>query len=240
MNKLKTAIRNTEIDGFSDFIIRNFKADEKVQSDTFLKSLLDELEVLSAQMTKAILQDKTLSKLDIADNARDEAVKTLGTILAGYAVFPIVAKKEMAEPLKVIYDKYAKAGITTANYMSESSMIESLLLDFSDASLAENINALEGIAEVLASIRSAQDNFIKANDEYISAGTNKSASASSFNKPIIALVNERLIPYLNAMVISGNTTCEEFAKNVEVEINRVNALIAKRGKKKSTPDDVAE
>ena len=41
MNKLKTAIRNAEVDGLSDSIIRNFKADEKAQSDAFLKSALE-------------------------------------------------------------------------------------------------------------------------------------------------------------------------------------------------------
>lgn len=40
MNKLKTAIRNAEVDGLSDSIIRNFKADEKAQSDSFLKSAI--------------------------------------------------------------------------------------------------------------------------------------------------------------------------------------------------------
>ena len=140
MNKLKTAIRNAEVDGLSDSIIRNFKADEKAQSDSFLKATLEELETLSAQITTAILQDKTLSTLDSTDSARDEAVKTLGTVLAAYAVFPIASKKELSAPLKAIYDKYAKAGITTANYTSESSMIESMLLDLSADSLAENIN----------------------------------------------------------------------------------------------------
>ena len=43
MNELKTAIRNAEVDGLSDSIIRNFKADEKAQADSFLKSALEEL-----------------------------------------------------------------------------------------------------------------------------------------------------------------------------------------------------
>ena len=102
MNKLKTAIRNAEVDGLSDSIIRNFKADEKAQSDSFLKATLEELETLSAQITTAILQDKTLSTLDSTDSARDEAVKTLGTVLAAYAVFPIASKKELSAPLKGI------------------------------------------------------------------------------------------------------------------------------------------
>ena len=130
MNKLKTAIRVTELDGLSDTFVRNFKADEKAQTDAFIKTTMSELEKQSAQITAAILQDKTLSTLDTADASRDEAIKTLGTVISAYAVFPIASKKELSVPLKTIFDKYAKSGITGANYTSESSMIESMLGDF--------------------------------------------------------------------------------------------------------------
>ncbi|MDE7291125.1 MAG: hypothetical protein K2N58_03665 [Treponemataceae bacterium] len=231
MNKLRTAIRNAEVDGLSDTLIRLFKADLKAQGDAFLKMTMERMETLSAQITTAILQNKTLSTLEAADSVRDEAVRTLGTLLAAYAVFPIASKKELAAPLKAIYDKYAKAGITSANYTSESSLIESLLGDLAEESLTDNIKGLEGIGEAVAAIRSAQDEFTKANDEYVKANTNKGASASSFNKPIVSLINEKLVPYLDAMVIAGNENCLEFAKGVDAEINRANDTIAKRTKK---------
>ena len=231
MKNLRTQIRNTEIDGFTDTIIRFFKEDEKAQTDAFLKATVAELETLSAQITTAILQDKTLSTLDEADSTRDEAIKTLGKMLSAYAVFPIESKKELALPLNAIYEKYAKAGITSANYTSESSMIESMLEDFAAVSIAENIKGLDGVTEAIAAIRTAQDNFTKANDEYVKASSNKGASASSYNKPIVSLVNEKLVPYLNAMVIANNANCTEFANNVETEIKRTNETIAKRGKK---------
>ena len=110
-------------------------------------------------------------------------------------------------------------------------MIESLLQDFSADSLSENIKGLEGVAEAIASIRSAQDEFTMANDEYVKASANKGASASSYNKPIVSLVNDKLVPYLNAMVIAGNENCIDFAKSVEAEINSANEAISKRGKK---------
>lgn len=231
MNKLRTAIRNAEVDGLSDTLIRLFKADLKAQGDAFLKATMERMETLSAQITTAILQNKTLSTLEAADSVRDEAVRTLGTLLAAYAVFPIASKKELAAPLKAIYDKYAKAGITGANYTSESSLIESLLGDLAEESLTDNIKGLEGIGEAVTSIRLAQDEFTKANDEYVKANTNKGASASSFNKPIVSLINEKLVPYLDAMVIAGNENCLEFAKGVDAEINRANDTIAKRTKK---------
>lgn len=234
MNKLRTAIRNAEVDGLSDTLIRLFKADLKAQDDVFLKATMAQMETLSAQITTAILQNKTLSTLEAADSVRDEAVRTLGTLLAAYAVFPIAGKKELAAPLKAIYDKYSKAGITSANYTSESSLIESLLGDFAAENLADNIKGLEGIGEAVASIRSAQDEFTKANDDYVKANTNKGASASSYNKPIVSLINEKLVPYLDAMVIAGNENCLEFAKGVDAEISRANETIAKRTKKSAS------
>lgn len=237
MNKLKTAIRNAEIDGLSDTLIRIYKADGKAQTDAFLKGAMAELEALSDKITQAILQDKTLSTLDAADAVRDEAIKTLGTVLSAYAVFPIASKKELAAPLKSVWDKYAKAGITGANYTSESSMTESLLQDFAADSLTENIAGLEGVAEAIAAIRDAQDAFTRANDEYMKANANKGASASSYNKPIVSLINDKLVPYLGAMLLAENENCAEFARGVEAEISRANDMIAKRGSKK--PDSAS-
>ena len=233
MNKLKTAIRVTELDGLSDTLVRNFKADEKAAADAFVTATMAELEKQSNLITTAILQDKTLSTLEAADNARDEAIKTLGTVISAYAVFPIAAKKELAAPLKTIFDKYAKAGITSANYTSESSMVESMLGDLAAESLADNITGLEGVTEAIAAIRATQDEFTAANDAYVKASANKGASASAYKKPIISLINDKLVPYLDAMVIAGNENCAEFAKGVRAEINRVNDMIAKRGSKKT-------
>ena len=239
MKNLRSQIRNAEVDGLSDTLTRLFKADLKAQTDAFLKATMAELETLSEKITTAILQDKTLSTLDAADSARDEAIKTLGTVLAAYAVFPIASKKELAVPLKAIWDKYAKAGITTANYTSESSLVESMLEDFAADSLVENIKGLEGVAEAISAIRATQDEFTKANDEYVKASANKGASASSYNKPIVSLINDKLVPYLNAMVIAGNENCAEFAKGVEAEIERANAVVAKRGSKKASADSAS-
>ena len=51
MNKLKHAIRNAEVDGLSDTLVRLFKADEGAQSDAFLSATMADLETLSAQIT---------------------------------------------------------------------------------------------------------------------------------------------------------------------------------------------
>ena len=227
MNKVISKVRVTEVDGFSDALVRLYKADEGVSSDVFLKSVMDEIEKLSVSITTAIKQDKVLSNLEEADGVRDEAVKNLSTLLDGYEVFPVAAKKEAAQKLKTVFDKYRKS-ITTANYVSESSLIESLLEDFSKEE--ETVGALDGVKEILEQIRSAQDSFVKASDEYNAASTVKTESASSLKKPLLSAINDKLIPYITAMKMANSAVYADFATKAEGEIKRVNEIVLRRGK----------
>ena len=226
MNKVISKVRVTEVDGLSDALVRFYKADEGVSSDAFLKGVMDEIEKLSVAITTAIKKDKVLSSLEEADGVRDEAVKNLSTLLDGYEVFPVAAKKEAAKKLKAVFDKYGKA-ITTANYVSESSLIESLLEDFSKE---EAVSVLDGIKEILEQIRSAQDAFVKASDEYNAASTVKTESASSLKKPLLSAINDKLIPYITAMQMANGALYGDFATKAEGEIKRVNEIVSRRGK----------
>lgn len=230
MNKLNAKARITEVDGLSDSLVRIFSSDSKAQEDSFLKSQMAELSALSDLITAAILQDKAVSNLDEADSKRDEAIRNLGALLSGYAVFPLEEKKNAALSLKAIFDKYAKSGILNASYVSESSMIESFLGDLASADAAAKIEKLEGMDLMVKAIRSAQDEFTSASDAYIKAESTRGASASSYKKPILAVINDKIVPYLNTMQIVGNEAVLDFAKNVETEISRINETVAKRGK----------
>ena len=227
MNKVISKVRVTEVDGLSDALVRLYKADEGISSDAFLKGVMAEVEKLSVAITTAIKQDKVLSSLEEADGVRDEAVKNLSTLLDGYEVFPVAAKKEAAQKLKAVFDKYGKS-ITTANYVSESSLIESLLEDFSKEE--ETVGALDGIKEILEQIRSAQDSFAKASDEYNAASAVKTESASSLKKPLLSLINDKLIPYITAMQMANSAVYADFATKAEGEIKRVNEIVLRRGK----------
>lgn len=226
MNKVISKVRVTEVDGLSDALVRLYKADEGISSDAFLKSVMDEVEKLSVSITTAIKKDKVLSSLEEADGVRDEAVKNLSTLLDGYEVFPVAAKKEAAKKLKAVFDKYGKS-ITTANYVSESSLIESLLEDFSKE---EAVSLLDGIKEILEQIRSAQDAFVKASDEYNAASTVKTESASSIKKLLLSAINDKLIPYITAMQMANSALYGDFAAKAEGEVKRVNEIVSRRGK----------
>lgn len=231
MNKLNANARVTELDGLSDTIVRLYKDNPAAAKDAFVAATMADVERLSAEITTAILQDKALSTLEAADSERDKAIVALGKALEGYAALPIPAKQAAAEPLLAAYEKYSKAGITRASYISESSMTESLLEDLAKESFSGNISALDGVAEAIAAIRAAQDAFTAANDSYIAANESKGASATSLKKPLLVAINEKLVPYLTAMQIANNAECASFAAAVEAEIKRLNEAIAKRSKK---------
>lgn len=229
MNRVISKIRITELDSLSDTLVRLYKDNAPLAEDAFLKSTMAELETLSAQITTAIKSDKVRSRLDEADSGRDEAVKNLGRALDGYAALPIAGKKAAAERLLETFAKYGK-DIAAANYSSESSLIESLLEDFGTADAKAAAVELDGISEILSDIRSAEDAFKKANDEFTAAKSEKGESASSFKKTIVALINDKLVPYLTAMAIANSAVYSSFASKTELEITRQNSIIAKRGK----------
>ena len=232
MNKAKTSLRVAELDTLSDVLVRLYKdyssdANGTVAEDANLKAVMADVESLSASLTTAIKSDKVTSSLDEADIARDEAVRNLSDALNGYAALPIPAKKTAAKNLLAIFQKYGKS-IITKNYAEESSLIESLLEDFSAEEAKANIETLEGVGEIIKSLRSAQDSFNKANDEFTHASVTKGQSASSVKKPLLEVLNTMLVPYLSAVALSGGY--KEFALKCGAEIDKANAAVIGRKK----------
>ena len=239
MFKLKTAVRIIELGALVDTIIWDYNADTKVQIDAFIKAVVAELKKINVVYTEAIMKDKTLSTLDKANTERDDAIRALQAVINGYALFPIESKRLLSIPLKAIIDKYIKGGIISANYMSKSKMIESMMVDFAADNLAES-KELEGVGEAIAAVRAAQDSFMSKKDDFITATTNKTAPASSYKKPIMTLINNKLVPYLDAMVIAENEDCLSFANKISEEIARMNETIDRRKQPEAVSQKQAE
>ena len=168
------------------------------------------------------------STLDEADVKRDEIIRSLGTLLNGYAVIPIAEKKAAAEKLLAVFDKYK--GITAESYANESSFIESMLKDYAASELADSIKALDGVGSYISDLRTAQDEFNKANDEFTASNVNKNESASALKKPLLAAINDKLVAYLTAMNLVNAAVYGDFVSKAESEIEKMNASVAKRGK----------
>ena len=153
MKKVSTKVRITEADTVSDALVRIYKEatakDGAVGKDAALATIMGEVETLSAKITTAIKADKVSHSLEDADAKRDEVIRSLGTLLAGYGAIPVAAKKAAAEKLLAIYDKYGKS-IAGESYARESSLIESMLEDFAADALSDAIKSLDGVTDLIA------------------------------------------------------------------------------------------
>lgn len=233
MKKLRSNVRITELDTTSDTLVRLYAADSTVASDEYLHEVMAEIEELSARITTAIKSDRIASTLETADTRRDEGIRSLGTLLNGYAVFPAEDRKAAAERLLTTFGKYK--GITAESYANKSSLIESMLEDFSVEGMSEAVNALDGVSSLLTNIRDAQNAFIRANDEFTIANATRSESASAIKKPLLSAINDKLVPYLTAMALANAAVYGDFSTKAAAEIERVNIAVAKR-RRQSSPE----
>lgn len=234
MTKLYTRIRTTEADSASDALLRLYKA-AGLENDAFLSDAFKELESLSARLTTAIKKDVANSRLDECDNARDEAVRNLGTLIQGYAVIPVPEKNEAAKRLDAAFSKYGKR-IVNETYAAESSLIESLLEDL--GAFKSEMKILEGVETLVERLRHAQDEFNAANDAYTIAKSEKGENATEIKKTLVAFINERLVPYLGAVRVAEPYA--KFTLQAETEIKRVNDAAARRSKKGAENKDMTD
>ena len=231
MTKLSSRLRVAETDSASDALVRLFKA--AGLKDDFLSGAFAELEALSARLTTAIRQDTVSSRLDEKDTARDAAVRDLGTLIQGYTAIPVAEKKAAAQKLDAVFSKYGKK-IVNETYAAESSLIESLLEDL--GALEADMKTLEGVAELAAVLRKAQDEFNAANDDFVAAKGARSESATQVKKDLVALVNLKIVPYLSA--VSASDAYKDFAAKVEAEIVRANNAAERRAASGKNEEDM--
>ncbi|MDE6720511.1 MAG: hypothetical protein K2J68_11720 [Treponemataceae bacterium] len=207
-----------------------------VAKDSVLKTQFAQLADLSARNTTAIKQDAVVSTLDEADGRRDAVTRDLFTLAGGYTASPFTEVKSAAQDVCAVLEKYGR-GMTSRNYADQTALTESLLEDLGAEKIAEQIKALSGVAELVAQLRGAQDGFATAHDGYIKAKAGKGESASSLKKPIVSLINDNIVPYLN--IVSAMDGYAAFVAAVAGNIKSTNDTVARRtsaGKKEENTE----
>ena len=236
--KVINNVRTTELDALSDAMEREYKlacgeGATAVAKDAVLKAQFGQLADLSARNTTAIKQDAVVSTLDEADSARDSATRDLFTLAGGYTASPFAEVRAAAVGVCAVLDKYGR-GMTGKNYADQTALTESLLEDLGAEKVAAQIKSLSGVAELVAQLRSAQDGFASAHDGYVRAKAGKGESASSLKKPIVSLINDGIVPYLN--IVAAMDGYAEFVAAVAGNIKSTNDTVARRtaaGKKEA-------
>lgn len=232
MNKLNTSVKVTELGDTALRLVKAFKAVVAVQNDAFLTKTFAEIEKQATVMTSAVKSDQALSKLEEADAQRDQAIRVLDKLLKGYENIPLENLKTHAKKLAEIFKKYG-VKITGENYASQSTLINSLLGDFSATELKPSIEALAGVKEVLVEIQTKQDAFTALRSDYEKAQVSQKekSSATSLRKPLLELINKKVVPYLVAMSIAQPELFKNLTAEASEIITSTNEAIKARSKK---------
>ncbi|MFK8302600.1 DUF6261 family protein [Capnocytophaga stomatis] len=241
MKKLFTISKTTEIGDVSERLVVLFKKETSFADDAFLVSLFEEIGTLSEQIIEAIKRDVIVSELEDADDVRGEIVRSLSDVLKGYRSMPIPQLKEAGEKLYTVFSKYG-VSITRESYANESSLIESLLQDFSATELESDISTLVGVSECISELRNAQKNFNEMRLEYEKTlvAQSQKPTASELKKVLINVINGKLVPYLIAMQLVNVNKYGSFSATVAQIIEDNNAAVKRRSgardKRKNSKD----
>ena len=237
MKKLLTTARITEAGDTAHRLVSLYKSTATLKDEAFLKPLFVEMEEKTNALTEAVKRDAVISQLENADAKRDGAIRVLDRLLKGYKTIPLDTLKAYGVQLSAVFKKYGMK-ITVENYSSQSNLIDSLLQDLSDSNKAAAIAALPGIAEAIDNIKTAQEEFVKIRANYNKELTQKGSkeTATSLRKPLLELINNKLLIYLFAMKIANPTKYKVFSEDVAVIITSVNeAIKARKKNKEKTP-----
>jgi len=229
--KLISKSRTTEVNTVSDNLLMAYKK-QVWENDAYLVSTFSKLQTESDLLRTAINRSKAESILDTKDVIRDEKVKALNYLLLGSIHHPSAIIKSSGEKLSAEFTKYGLKMIHES-YAIESSLIESLLQDFSAQELKADIKAISGCAEVIAELRAAQDDFKTANFtwEEEKAKDGLTESATKIKKEVLSIINDKIVVYLKAMELANQEVYGELAQTISQIIGGMNEAVKRRAKK---------
>lgn len=237
LNRLIASCKTTEADAVSDRLFASYSKDDW-SSDAHLTNLFSELKSASDILTSSINKIAAESTLEEKDELRDAKIKAFGYFLMGFLYSPDQAMRSAAEKVNSVFSKYGNE-ITRESYATETSLIESLLIDLADTELQDSINALPGLSVIISEIRTAQTEFEDAKVKYEEEKAKLGAelTASEIKKDVVGIINNKIVVYLRAMVQVNESKYGSLTQNVAQIIDDMNIIVRKRRNDKTSTDE---
>lgn len=237
IERILTTSRVSEVDAACMRIIGAYK-NTSLSTDVHLATMFTTLEPMSASLSGSINRITAESNLEEKDEERDEPLRSLFYLVAGFLHHPDATIRAAAEKVNAVIERYGM-GITKESYAVESSLITSMLKDLANPKLQDAIALLSGCAEIIAALQLAQTAFETARIAYEEEKAEESTelSATEIKVKVLKLVNEKIVVYLRAMEIVDVETFGAFARTVAEIIADNNQAVRKRQNK---PEPVEE
>lgn len=235
--KLIAKSRNTEVNAVAGRISSAFH-ESSLEGDAILTPILVEIDAKNQELTIAVNRMKAESDLEAKDEVRDNSHHALYHFVFGSTFSATASTKDAANQLFTVLEHYG-IGIVNDNYDTESSELDSLLLDLASPKLSAAIAALDGCGTLIADLQEAQDAFKAARLTFQEerAQEGQQLNATKLKQEVVALLNNKLIAVLNGLLISAEATYGEFAAVVNQIVETNNETVKKRKKEKPEPTE---
>jgi hypothetical protein len=231
IQKISHQSRTTEVDDAATLINGAYE-NAGLGANSFLASVFATLVTLLGQLRDAINRMKAESILDEKDGVRDNILRSLYYMILGYFHNPDATIQSAAAELMTIFDNYGLS-ITEESYSTESSLVNSLLADFSAPGPLAAIPLLPGCAVQIAALQAAQDDFEATRIVYDQqrGGESTEANATTLKKDVVKVINEQLVIHLRSKILEDEATYGDFVRTVGQIIADNNEVVKRRRNK---------
>lgn len=186
---------------------------------------------------------KATSDLEEKDAIRDDLVRDLFFVVQGAAHVPIDDVKSAGQKLMKLLDNYGLS-MLSESYATESTLLNSLLLDLAKTTYALDITKVLGCTELIGMLSIAQDDFEAASLSFEGSKSVEATykNATELKTKLIKSINSELVEDMRWLVRKQNATYAAFAQVVSQIITDNNLrvqrrLAANKDKKKKTEGD---
>jgi hypothetical protein len=201
-------------------------------TDPYLTSTFTILDTTNYELSKAIRRSKAESNLEDKDEVRDGGTRSLYYLITGFTHHPADTIRQSAVLLLHAFDNYG-ISLVSESYTTESALISSMLLEFQKPEYTTHIANLSGCSELLQALSAAQDDFEQARIAYETekAQDGMVANATEVKKEVVAIVNNKIVVYLQAMQEANPATYGALAATCAQMIAENNEQVRRRQQK---------
>jgi hypothetical protein len=228
---------NTEVDGSITRILNAYQ-NSGVKTYSDLAKIFEPLQNKSVLLSAAINRLKVKSEQQTKDEVRDEKITGLYYLLVSFSHHPDAEIRQAALNLLDIFDKYG-LDMKNESYTTESSLVNSLLSDYSAPKQQADIALIPQCAEYISALQTAQTDFENTRVTFETARAEEGTleNATGIKKELIHIINKQLVPYLNVMAQLNESVFGAFARTVEEIISDNNEVVKKRRKQEKPEED---
>lgn len=228
MNKINSKANTKETLEICKAIV-DLKAIYPIDEDAYFTLTYTKLSEFTSHLIDKFNEGNLKSVLKGKDDMRDTDVRAIF-----YEVEAKCNRRPSAQQASalIISDALERYGIHIINnsYMNESAHIRGILSDLKSPAMAEDVQAIPDLPELISNLEQSQKAFDVSNAEWrdLLDQRNATRTATELSAECKNIVNGELVGYLNAMRTANPDKYKVFADKMESIINQCNNKIRDR------------